>query len=149
MLLLDGVDECHGNENQINLVRLMASFLSNRDLPIIAFFASRAEIQLQQIFRCHNVSTSLLQLALDDHYLPDVDICLFLDNNFEQIKQTHPFAHTLDANWPDPSHVQEIVMKSSGQFYICSSSYKISCYLHATIPPGSYRSSAVYDHRES
>ena len=116
VLLLDGVDECHGDENQMDLIRLIAAFMSTRDLPIITFFASRAEIQLQQIFRCHDVCTSLLQLALDDHYLPDVDIRLFLDNNFEQIKQTHPFAHNLDSNWPDPAHVQEIVIKSSGQF---------------------------------
>lgn len=120
VLLFDGVDECDGDENQMHLIRLIAYFLRNRDLPIIAFFGSRAEYHLQQIFRTHDVSTNVLQLALDDNYLPNADIRLFLDDKFKQVKETHPFNHHLDIDWPNPAHVQEIVQKSSGQFIYAS-----------------------------
>ncbi|KJA20364.1 hypothetical protein HYPSUDRAFT_203855 [Hypholoma sublateritium FD-334 SS-4] len=120
VLLFDGVDECDGDENQTDLVLLIADFLKSRDLPIIAFFGSRAEIQLQQVFRSHDVSASLLRLALDDHYLPDADIRLFLNDRFRQIKETHPFSHHLKEDWPNTAHIEEIVDKSSGQFIYSS-----------------------------
>ncbi len=120
VLMFDGVDECNGDENQIHLIHLIAAFLNGRDLPIIAFFGSRAEHQLQQVFRSHDISPSLYQLALDDHYLPDADILLFLNDKFRQIKQTHLFSGYLDKDWPDPAHVKEIVGKSSGQFIYAS-----------------------------
>ena len=34
VLMFDGVDECNGYENQTHLIRLIANFLSGRDLPI-------------------------------------------------------------------------------------------------------------------
>lgn len=120
VLLFDGVDECNGHKNQMDLVRLMANLLSSRVLPIIAFFGSRAEYQLQQVFRSHDVSTGLLQLALDDHYLPEEDIRLFLNDKFSEIKNTHPLNHYLDKNWPAPAHVHDIIQKSSGQFIYTS-----------------------------
>ncbi|KJA23437.1 hypothetical protein HYPSUDRAFT_201454 [Hypholoma sublateritium FD-334 SS-4] len=120
VLLVDGVDECAGHENQKGLVRAIASFLSPRDIPVVAFFGSRAENHLGQIFRSQEVSTSLLQLALDGHYLPDNDIRLFLTEKFAEIKATHPFSDYLDKDWPDPSHVGDIVTKSSGQFIYAS-----------------------------
>ncbi|KJA13276.1 hypothetical protein HYPSUDRAFT_209677 [Hypholoma sublateritium FD-334 SS-4] len=101
VLMFDGVDECDNSGNQTDLVRFIASFLSTRDIPVIAFFC-------------------LLQLALDDHYLPDNDIRLFLTEKFAEIKTTHPFSDNLDKDWPDTAHVGEIVTKSSGQFIYAS-----------------------------
>ncbi|KJA20361.1 hypothetical protein HYPSUDRAFT_43257 [Hypholoma sublateritium FD-334 SS-4] len=120
VLLFDGIDECSGHNNQTDLVRLISNFLSTRDLPIIAFFSSRTENQLQQVFHSHEISTNLHQLALDNHYLPDADIRIFLDDKFKHIKETHPFKRHLAANWPDPAHVEEIIDKSSGQFIYAS-----------------------------
>ncbi len=120
VLMFDGVDECNGRENQTQLVRLISAVLSDYKLPIIAFFGSRAEHQLQQVFRLPDISASLQQLALDNHYLPAADICLFLEDKFRQIKQTHPFSRDIQKDWPDPAHVQEIVGKSSGQFIYAS-----------------------------
>ncbi|KJA20388.1 hypothetical protein HYPSUDRAFT_217073 [Hypholoma sublateritium FD-334 SS-4] len=120
VLLFDGIDECDSDENQTELVHLIANFLRSRDLPVIAFFGSRAEYQLKQIFRSDDVSTSLLQLALDNDYLSDADIRLFLNDKFTQIKTTHSLNHLLSETWPNPDHVEEIVDKSSGQFIYAS-----------------------------
>ncbi|KJA20371.1 hypothetical protein HYPSUDRAFT_43268 [Hypholoma sublateritium FD-334 SS-4] len=120
VLLFDGVDECDDYKNQTDLIFLISYFIRKRDLPIIAFFGSRIENQLKQIFQTPEVSPNTHQLTLDDHYLPDADIHLFLNNTFLRIKTTHPFKYHLDANWPDPAHVQGIVRKSSGQFIYAS-----------------------------
>lgn len=120
VLLLDGVDECTGNENQTNLVRKIVDIITDPGLPVIVFFTSRTENHLQQVFRSPKVTKFLLQLALDDQYLPDKDIRLFLTDKFTQIRATHPFNHNLGPDWPDPAHIQEIVQKSSGQFIYAS-----------------------------
>ncbi len=59
-------------------------------------------------------------MPLDDHYLPEKDIRVFLDESFSEIKRTHPFGHLLSDNWPKASDVQVIVQKSSGQFIYAS-----------------------------
>ncbi len=59
-------------------------------------------------------------MALDDHYLPEHDIRVFLAESFDNIKRTHPFGHLLSDNWPEASDVRKIVQKSSGQFIYAS-----------------------------
>ncbi len=62
----------------------------------------------------------LCSVSLDDPYLPDQDIRLYLTDSFNIIKSTHRFGHLLDSNWPSESDVEEIVIKSSGQFVYAS-----------------------------
>lgn len=120
VLLFDGIDECDGNDNQTLLVQLIAGILINQDLPINAFFGSRPENHLQEIFRTDEVSTNLQKITLDDRYLPDIAIRIFLDDKFAKIKKTHSFKDLLPSDWPPMEHVEEIVQKSSGQFIYAS-----------------------------
>ena len=67
-------------------------------------------------FRSPQIAKTTRSLPLDDHYLPDHDIRLFLADSFRSVKETHPFNDLLDADWPTPTLIGEIVTKSSGQF---------------------------------
>ncbi len=67
-------------------------------------------------FNARNMDSISTQIPLDNNYKPEEDILHFLNARFDNIKQTHPFRGSLCADWPCPSHVQEIVRKSSGQF---------------------------------
>ncbi len=116
VLLFDGVDECDRKDEQANLIRIVADFVQSDSFPAIAFFASRMEDQISTVFRSASVSNITLRFPLDDHYLPEHDIRVFLDDSFNEIKRTHPFGHLLSNNWPEASDVQEIIQKSSGQF---------------------------------
>lgn len=116
VVVIDGVDECQGNENQRNLIRTFARLVSSVNSPIIVLFASRVETQIVPCFRSIEVSNILLQVPLDEKYLPDKDIRLFLDTGFADIKNTHFLAHLLDGKWPPEESVQDITEKSSGQF---------------------------------
>ncbi|KJA17018.1 hypothetical protein HYPSUDRAFT_100881, partial [Hypholoma sublateritium FD-334 SS-4] len=120
VLLFDGVDECDDRDDQASLIRIVADFVKSNSFPMIAFFASRTEPQISAVFRSASLSDITLPLALDDKYLPDDDIRVFLNDSFDEIKRTHPFAHLLDSNWPTASEVEEIVEKSSGQFIYAS-----------------------------
>ncbi len=120
VLLFDGVDECDDKDEQANLIRILADFVRSESFPAIAFFGSRVEDQISTVFRSASVSNITLRLPLDDHYLPEHDICLFLNESFDEIRRTHSFGHLLSNNWPEASDVQEIVKKSSGQFIYAS-----------------------------
>ncbi len=116
VLLFDGVDECDNKDDQASLIHVVADLMGSDNAPVIAFFASRNEDQITTAFRLPKVAKISLRLPLDNNYLPDDDIWLFLNDSFEQIKGTHPFGLLLSSDWPSASEVQEIVEKSSGQF---------------------------------
>lgn len=118
--IIDGVDECSGSEHQLDIIHTFSKFLAVKDCPIILLLGSRAERHLQPAFRSSRVSQILLQLPLDDNYLSDNDIYIFIRDKFAEIKATHSFSHLINVTWPPPSIVQEIVDKSSGQFIYAS-----------------------------
>ncbi len=120
LLIVDGVDECDGDDTQMNLIRTIAKLLRAKNIPVIVLFGSRRESQLLTAFCSREITGILKQLPLDDNYGADEDIRHFLDDSFNEIKQTHLFKKWLAADWPSPDHVQEIVDKSSGQFIYAS-----------------------------
>ncbi|KJA20951.1 hypothetical protein HYPSUDRAFT_42550 [Hypholoma sublateritium FD-334 SS-4] len=120
LLIIDGVDECDGESTQMNLIRTLAKLLRTKNLPFIVLFGSRRENQLLMAFNSRDMAGNLTQLPLDDNYQPEKDILRFLNDSFDEIKQTHPFGKRLGTDWPLPEHVQEIVVKSSGQFIYAS-----------------------------
>ena len=120
LLIIDGVDECKGNETQTNFIRVISKVLQRKELPLIVLFGSRCENQIQMAFNARNMAEILSRFPLDDHYQPDEDIRCFLTDSFDEIKQTHPFSHRLKDDWPSPDLIQEIIEKSSGQFIYAS-----------------------------
>ena len=60
------------------------------------------------------------RLALDESYLPDEDIELFLTDKFHEIKSTHRLRAYIPAQWPLPDVLNQLLRKSSGQFIFAS-----------------------------
>ncbi|KJA20326.1 hypothetical protein HYPSUDRAFT_816685 [Hypholoma sublateritium FD-334 SS-4] len=120
VFLLDGVDECSGNDSQVSVIRTISEFVAEKSVPLLAIFSSRAESHLQMAFNSPRVDNILRRLALDTDYRTAGDIRLFLNVSFDAIKSTHPLKSSIIPKWPEPSLVEEIVDKSSGQFVYAS-----------------------------
>jgi hypothetical protein len=60
------------------------------------------------------------RIALDESYLPDRDIELFLTEKFQQITSTHRMHAYIPPLWPTPEVLKQLVEKSSGQFIYAS-----------------------------
>ncbi len=120
VFLFDGLDECDSPMDQEVLIHIMSSFVGTTVYPVLAFFGSRSESHISAIFRSPDISHIVRSLTLDNHYLPDEDIYLFLNDSFSTIRKTHQFGHLLDSNWPPTTNVQTIMNKSSGQFIYAS-----------------------------
>ncbi len=133
VFLVDGVDECGGDNNQVNVIHTIARFVSEKSVPLIVIFASRTESQLRMAFDKPGVERILQRLPLDTDYRAADDIWLFLDDSFAEIKRTHPFRPSTKPEWPTPSLLQEIVNKSSNQFIYAS--VVIKFHILPTPPP--------------
>ncbi len=44
VLLADGVDECSGDENQVNFIHSISQFVAEKSVPLIVIFASRTDL---------------------------------------------------------------------------------------------------------
>jgi DnaJ-domain-containing protein 1 len=116
LLLIDGLDECNSENkrSQQQILRAFDSALKEHSDLMRLLVASRDESQIQAAF--NKISSQCLHLYLDDQYSPENDIRVFVDAQFEQVRKTHPLAHTLNATWPSATDINFIVEKSLGQF---------------------------------
>ena len=55
--------------------------------------ASRSKLHIRDFFMAEPMISITTMLALDDSYLPDADIKLFLEANFDVIKRDPPLRH--------------------------------------------------------
>ncbi|KJA29450.1 hypothetical protein HYPSUDRAFT_196807 [Hypholoma sublateritium FD-334 SS-4] len=120
LFIIDGVDECIEDANQVAVINSFAKILAEKDLPLIVLFASRTESQLKMAFNALKVTRILYRLPLDNNYFADDDIHVFLTDCFASVKLTHPMHHLLESSWPTAAVVDEIKRKSSGQFIYAS-----------------------------
>lgn len=116
ILLIDGLDECD-SENKLGQRQILRTFdkvLVNHHCLFRVLVASRAEHQIVMSF--NQVATSVLSVYLDNQYMPERDIRLFVSDKFDEVKHTHRLAHMIDETWPSVGDIDSIVKKSSGQF---------------------------------
>ncbi len=100
LLIIDGVDECDGETTQMDIIRTVAKILRFRNVPLIVLFGSRRENQLQMAFNSREMTAILNPIPLDDNYQAEEDILRFLNDSFDEIKQTHPDGGSLGTAWP-------------------------------------------------
>ncbi|KAF5314855.1 hypothetical protein D9619_007086 [Psilocybe cf. subviscida] len=120
LIIIDGLDECLDRGMQHNVLLMLAAAVRQFHSPLIFLLASRPEHDIQAMFGSPNLLTVHIRLFLDDTYLPDRDIKLFLRDQFEECRTTHPFKQTIPPSWPSDDIVEEITSKSSGQFIYAS-----------------------------
>ncbi|KAF8811733.1 hypothetical protein BYT27DRAFT_7221352 [Phlegmacium glaucopus] len=106
LIVIDGLDECHGPLIQSFIIRVLSTALLRIPVPLILLIASRPEPHIQNAFNILNKDHASRHIVLDDLYEPDPDINIFLLSRFEKIKENHPLA------------------KSSGQFIHASTVMK-------------------------
>lgn len=77
--------------------------MAKHPCPVRMLMASREEPQIQAAF--NGISSQCIHLYLDNRYCPTSDIWIFVNSKFNEVRMTHPLAHTLDARWPSVTDV--------------------------------------------
>ncbi|KAF9047712.1 hypothetical protein BJ165DRAFT_1325604, partial [Panaeolus papilionaceus] len=134
LVVVDGLDECGGNENvgdeetQKRVLDSLYRLASSQNiLPFSMLILSRPENYIRNWFSTEPHYSMTDRLSLDATYKPDDDIRLFVRESFFKIQRDHPNRALLPPNWPfaikDPrgfkeplNAIWELVYRSSGQF---------------------------------
>ena len=119
LVIIDGIDECSDPRVQQNILEVLANAQRHR-LPLVFLIASRPEQHISLTFNTGLLLDITSFLALDDSYLPDKDIELFLTDKFQEIKSTHRLRAYIPSQWPLSDVLEQLVRKSSGQFIYAS-----------------------------
>ena len=120
LIIIDGLDECSDPRIQQNILEVLGNAQRRYRLPLMFLFASRPEQHISHAFNTGLLPTITTRLALDDSYLPDEDIKLFLTDKFQEIKSSHPRRDCIPPQWPLLDILEQLVRKSSGQFIYAS-----------------------------
>jgi hypothetical protein len=120
LVIIDGLDECSDPKVQQNILEVLANAQQHHRLPLVFLFASRPEQQICLTFNTGLLLSITSRLVLDESYLPDEDIELFLTDKFQEIKSTHRLRAYIPPQWPLPNILGQLVRKSSGQFIYAS-----------------------------
>jgi len=112
VVIIDGLDECVDQAEQVAIIRLFASVL-NENLGWKIFIASRPEQNIRISFNRTIPQHLSTCIALNDEQDSDGDIRRYLQDEFMEIKQTHSY---IPINWPDVDDIAKLVCRASGQF---------------------------------
>ncbi|KAJ7888289.1 hypothetical protein B0H13DRAFT_2042505 [Mycena leptocephala] len=120
IIIVDGLDECEGQNVQQDILRLLRDFTQHRT-PLRFVIASRPEAHIHEVFnelsfrglyRAFNVESSF------------EDIRNYLVAEFTRIHRDHPTMATVPAPWPSKDVLTHLVDKSSGYFIYASTVVK-------------------------
>jgi len=120
LVIIDGLDECSDPKVQENILEVLGNAQRQHRLPLIFLFASRPEQHISLAFSTGILPNITTCIALDESYLPDEDIRLFLTDKFQGIKSTHRLRAHIPPRWPLPDVLNQLVRNSSGQFIYAS-----------------------------
>ena len=120
LVIIDGLDECSDHKVQQNIVDVLANSQRQHQLPLIFLICSRPEQHITLAFGTGVLPRVTASVALDETYLPDKDIRLFLIDKFQEIKSTHRLRGYIPPQWPLPAVLNQLITKSSGQFIYAS-----------------------------
>jgi len=117
LIIIDGLDECKGQDIQCDILRVIATAIPNLPYPFRFLVTSRPEGHLVRTFdnntAIKKVSVTRYDLSKDSD--ASRDIRTFLDQEFERLRSGHTVANYLQG-WPKEEDITVLVDRSSGHF---------------------------------
>ncbi|KAF5328160.1 hypothetical protein D9619_013451 [Psilocybe cf. subviscida] len=123
VIVVDGLDECRKEHDAqrrvVDALILGLCQITHHTLKL--FITSRPEDNIVTIFNRHR-ETLLRRMELNNEWNPDDDIRTFLAASFAEIRRSHFYfrRRPVDERWPEPSAIDTLVHRSSGQFIYAS-----------------------------
>ncbi|KAF8967259.1 hypothetical protein BDZ97DRAFT_2056959 [Flammula alnicola] len=120
LVIIDGLDECQDANVQCNILDIISNAQGQNQLPLLFFITSRPEEHISSAINSRKFTKSLVRLALNDTFSPDDDIRRFLQDSFDEVKETHRMKAYLPPMWPSRKAMETLIRKSSGHFIYAS-----------------------------
>ncbi|KAF9444864.1 hypothetical protein P691DRAFT_711202 [Macrolepiota fuliginosa MF-IS2] len=128
IIVLDGLDECDDEGNQLEIIELINDLLrSNTSLPVIWMICSRPESHLKRIFARPDYTIRCWRefLPIDSEESRN-DTEIFIRGRFKEIHERYGecVEEEADGSWPPEATTQQIVEKTSGLFVLADTILK-------------------------
>ncbi|KAF5358410.1 hypothetical protein D9756_001296 [Leucocoprinus leucothites] len=119
VIVIDGLDECEGEEAQREIVETISEAIRSKSLPLIWLICSRREAHLRYIFsRIHECGQ--VELLMDADCKDDVS--RFVREGLASIRDE--YEDLTPSAWPPEEQVEEVLKAASGLFVFASTALK-------------------------
>ena len=122
LIVIDGLDECTDPNVQGLLLRAIAHALPRIPYPLRFLITSRPEAHITHVFN-HDPALQTIPVQrynLSDDPDADMDIRIFLEQEFVDMQRIHRLGKHLPRTWPDQQAISSLVERSSGHFIYAS-----------------------------
>ncbi|KAF5310598.1 hypothetical protein D9619_008246 [Psilocybe cf. subviscida] len=129
VIIIDGLDECADEKQQMNILRLLLDASTGRcnAFPFCIVISSRVEFTIDNLFRTSEFDHITRNIALDDRHdakATQEEIRAYLRAEFDRIRSSDPIYKTrlgsAETPWPSDYIINMLASKSSGQFVYAS-----------------------------
>ncbi|KAJ7206201.1 hypothetical protein C8J57DRAFT_1614913, partial [Mycena rebaudengoi] len=121
VLLIDGLDECEGNNIQHEILQLIGSTVKDDGPQLRILVASRPEPHIRETFDAESLQ-GLVDVTNTEQSFEDVRT--FLCAEFSRIHREHHAMGNIPTPWPSSEILETLVQKSSGYFIYASTVIK-------------------------
>ncbi|KAJ2924209.1 hypothetical protein H1R20_g12893, partial [Candolleomyces eurysporus] len=119
VMLIDGLDECAGEERQAELLSTIKHCLLDNDLPFRIFIASRPEWAIRSALNAEArgyLHPLAHHIQLSDKYDATKDIRRYLWRRLRDIGSRSYDPRARSKSWPTMEDIEKLVLAASGQF---------------------------------
>ncbi|KAF9077755.1 hypothetical protein BDP27DRAFT_488473 [Rhodocollybia butyracea] len=121
-ILIDGLDECEGQNVHLEILRAIRNSFTEHFLPLRFIIASRPEAHIREMFESSFYDGVHRPFNVERSF---DDVRTFFLDEFERIHHEHrQTMSTVSLPWPLPDVVDNLVRKSSGYFIYASTVIK-------------------------
>ncbi|KAJ6543274.1 hypothetical protein DFH09DRAFT_1173782 [Mycena vulgaris] len=113
VIVIDGLDECAGNDVQQEILRVIGNAVSRERLPILFLIASRPESHINETLADPPLDTTHWPLNIEESF---EDVRIYLKAEFDRIHREHRTMAAVPYPWPSSQIVDHLVDISSGYF---------------------------------
>lgn len=120
-IIIDGLDECDGDDIQEEVLRSISNAVHQEHLPILFFVASRPESHIRETFSDPCLDRFHRPFNINQSFH---DVRKYLLAEFGRIHREHRTMAAVPSSWPRTDIIEDLVEKSSGYFIYVSTAIK-------------------------
>ncbi|KAJ7089926.1 hypothetical protein C8R44DRAFT_957736, partial [Mycena epipterygia] len=122
IIIVDGLDECRGEDVQQEILRCIGNSIQDPHLPVRFLISSRPEPHIRKMFKGPSLNTLRCSVNIEQSF---EDVRRYLLHEFARIHRKHRTTMAaIPAPWPSSEVVEDLVKKSSGYFIYVSTVIK-------------------------
>ena len=114
-ILIDGLDECASGDAQAEIIKIIASSVSEGSTPFHWAIFSRAEPRIVSTFKQDNIASVTHSVELPISREADDEIEMYLRGGFKNIIEQLDFPRFL-SSWPTDNDIRSLVDAAAGLF---------------------------------